>query len=131
MSKKIILVSLLVLVLPVVVFAEESARVEAIIFGESVEKFIEILNLILALATGYYAIKLAALSQGGSMEKTWNFLAIVAVLFVILEVVGALAGFGIVHVSGLSEIIELAFVATFVYSLRFTKNDLLKKVLGK
>jgi len=131
MSKKIILVSLLVLVLPVVVFAEESARVEAIIFGESVEKFIEILNLILALATGYYAIKLAALSQGGSMEKTWNFLAVVAVLFVILEVVGALAGFGIVHVSGLSEIIELAFVATFVYSLRFTKNDLLKKVLGK
>ena len=126
MSKKIILVSLLVLVLPVVVFAEESARVEAIIFGESVEKFIEILNLILALATGYYAIKLAALSQGGSMEKTWNFLAVVAVLFVILEVVGALAGFGIVHVSGLSEIIELAFVATFVYSLRFTK-----KVLGK
>lgn len=131
MSKKIILVSLLVLVLPVVVFAEESARVEAIIFGESVEKFIEILNLILALAAGYYAVKLAALSQGGSMEKTWNFLAVVAVLFVILEVVGALAGFGIVHVSGLSEIIELAFVATFVYSLRFTKNDLLKKVLGK
>lgn len=131
MSKKSITAVLLsVLVLPAIALAEESPSLDVELFSENVEKVIEILNLAMAILAGIYAIKLAALSQGGAMEKTWNTLAVVAVLFALLEVVNSLSGFGFVHIGGLSEIVELAFVSVFAYCLSFTKKDLLKKALG-
>lgn len=131
MSKKIILVFTLALVLPVIAFAQEGAKIQATIFSENIEKIIELVNLVIALFAGVYAVKLAALSQGGSMEKTWNRLAIVAVLFVLLEITGALKGFELVHISGLAEIVEFVFVIVFAYCLYSTRKELLKKMLGK
>ena len=131
MFKKIVFVFMLVIILPTIVLAEDNATIQAVIFSENVEKIIELINLIIAVFAGVFAIKLAALSQGGTMEKTWNGLAITAILFIALEAVGALKGFGLVHISGLAEIIEFLFVVMFAYCLYATKNDLLKKMLGK
>jgi hypothetical protein len=128
MSKKIL--TAIFLVLPVVAFAEDSALFQAVIFSGSVERFMEIANLLVALLAGIYAVKLAALSQGGTMEKTWNVLAVAALLFVLLEVVGALKEFAIVNVSGLGEIVEFILIVVFAYCLYFTRKDLLKKMLG-
>ncbi|MDP1706998.1 MAG: hypothetical protein Q8L30_00335 [bacterium] len=103
---------------------------EFTIIPENVEKVLEIVNLAVALIAGMYAIKLAALSQGGSMEKTWNYVAIVAVLFVVLEVNNALKGFGILAIHGLGDIVELAFVSVLAFTLYFTRKDLMKKAFG-
>lgn len=129
-STKLILASLSVLALPVLALAAEGYVYDTELFPAIVEQILEIVNLLVALLAGAYAIKLAALTQGGSMEKTWNTMAIVAVLFVLVEVIGALKEFGIVHVGGLVEVVELAFVLTFAYCLYFTKKDLLKKTMG-
>ncbi|MDO8471048.1 MAG: hypothetical protein Q7S49_00345 [bacterium] len=100
------------------------------IFSENVEKVIEVVNLVVALIAGIFAIKLAALAQGGKMEKTWNTLAVAALLFVILETVGALSGFKVLHIGGLGEILEFLFVSTFAYCLYFTKKSLLSATMG-
>ena len=115
--------------MPVLAFAADNF-VKAEIFSEDVEKIIEVVNLVLALIAGVFAIKLAALAQGGTMEKTWNTLAVCAVLFVLLEVVGTLKGFEVVSVGGLGEIFELLFVSTLVYCLYFTKKNLLNKMMS-
>ncbi|OHA27267.1 MAG: hypothetical protein A3C06_00940 [Candidatus Taylorbacteria bacterium RIFCSPHIGHO2_02_FULL_46_13] len=129
MSKKSISVLMLaVIALPVLAFAADNF-VKAEIFSEEVERIIEVVNLVLALAAGVFAIKLAALAQGGTMEKTWNTLAVCSVLFVLLEVVGTLKGFEVVSIGGLGEIFEFLFVLTFVYCLYFTKKDLLNKMM--
>lgn len=96
----------------------------------NLEKVVEFLNLIAALFAGMYAIKLAALSQGGAMERTWNLLAVVAVLFVGLEVVNSLSEFGVLEIHGLSEVVEFVFAVLFAYTLYSTRKELIKKVLG-
>jgi hypothetical protein len=126
---KLIVIVLVVVAMPVIAFAAESV-IDTEIFGENVEKVIEILNLVVALFAGVMAVKLAALSQGGSMEKTWNALAFSAIFFVLLEIVGSLNGFNLIHIGGLAEIFEFLFVAVFAYCLYFTKKDLLKKALS-
>jgi len=131
MSKKSTLVFLSLLALPAIALAAEGAKFEAVIFSEQIERFVEIINLVVALFAGIYAIKLAALSQGGTMEKTWNTLAVATVSFVLLEVVGTLKGFEVVEIEGLAEIFEFLFVTVLAYCLYFTKADLLKKMLGK
>lgn len=117
--------------LPVLVFAQETAVVNYTLFPDVVENLLELVNLVLALLIGTYAIKLAALSQGGVMEKTWNMFAVAAVAFAILEVNNALAGFGLVHIGGLDEIIEAFFAVTLLVTVIKTRRFLLKQVLGK
>lgn len=129
-SKKWMVPALSLLALPAIALAADNFNFQMDIISENTEKLIELLNLIMALVVGVLAIKLAALAQGGTMEKTWNTLAVVSVWFVLIEVVNSLSGFGFVHIGGLSEIIELIFVLTFAYCLYFTKKDLLKKTLG-
>lgn len=96
----------------------------------NIEKVVEFANLFTALLAGVFAIKLAALSQGGAMERTWNLLAVVAMLFVGLEVVNSLSEFGVLEIHGLSEVIEFAFAVTFAYTLHSTRKSLLQKVFG-
>lgn len=123
------LVLALVVVLPVATLAAEKAF-DMEIFSEDIEKVIELVNLVIAAFAGIFAIKLAALAQGGKQEKTWNTLAFAAVLFLLLEVVGALNGFGLVHIGGLAEVFEFLFVSTLAYTLYFTKRDLLASTMG-
>lgn len=129
-SKRTTAVFLSLLALPAIVFAADSYNFQTDLISSNIEHIIEILNLVVALLAGVFAVKLAALAQGGTMEKTWNTLAVVAVLFVGVEIVNSLSGFGWVNIGGLSEILELAFVSVFAYCLYFTKKDLLKKILG-
>lgn len=103
---------------------------EFTLIPENIEKIVEFANLFVALLAGVFAIKLAALSQGGTMEKTWNLFAIVAVLFVGLEIINSLGVFSILEIHGLSEIVEFVFVATFAYTLYSTRKSLLLKVFG-
>lgn len=103
---------------------------EYTLMSGSVEQIVEFANLVVALLAAMYAIKLAALSHGGAMERTWNLLAVVAVLFVGLEIANSLSAFGILEIHGLSELIELAFAVVFAYALYSTRKELLKKIFG-
>lgn len=130
MSKKSIAVFLSVLVLPVVAFAAESTMLEAEIFSTDVKNILQVVNLFISFGVVVLAIKLAALYQGGTMEKTWNTLAVVVVIFMLMEVTRALKDFGIVGINGLGDILESLFLLVFAYCLYFTRKDLLKKMLG-
>lgn len=119
-------------IVPLVVHASEgTATYDAELLSEATESVLEIANLVLGLLAAVFAVKLAALAQGGTLEKTWNLLAIAAGLFGLLEVNNALAGFGLVHVGGLEEIIELVFAALLLAAFMRTRKDLLRQVLGK
>lgn len=117
--------------LPALIFAESAPIVDYELFPESVEKVLELVNLAMALLIGVYAIKLAALSQGGTMEKSWNMFAIAGVAFALLEVNNSLAGFGLVHIGGLGEIFEAFFAVTLLVMVIRTRKFLLKQVLGR
>jgi hypothetical protein len=125
---KSILLSFVLLAVPAVVFATGK---EVAFLPEEVEEILEVVNLLLALLAATFAIKLAALSQGGELEKTWNILAMAAVTFAGVEVIGALKEFELVEVAGLGEILELTFVALLCFVFYRTRKNLLKRVLGK
>ncbi|MDP3985239.1 MAG: hypothetical protein Q8P82_00605 [bacterium] len=126
--KKSLLISLGSLMLP---FVASAATIDKEVLPENVEAVIELVNLVIAVFAAAYAIKLAALSQGGAMEKTWNWLAIAASLFALLEVNNALAGFGLIHLGGFGEIIELAFALVLLKVFITTRKSLLQKVMEK
>lgn len=128
MKKVIYILSFLSILFPVIALA---ATPEISIFPETVESGFEIANLIIALLATVFAIKLAALSQGGTMEKTWNTIAIAVVFFALLEISGVLDLFGVIKVEGLADILEFGFLVFLTYGLYRTKKDLLQKVLGR
>lgn len=134
MSKKKIFLSFslgVFVALPVLIFAEETAVVDYELLPEAVEKVLELVNLVIALFAATYAIKLAALSQGGTMEKSWNLFAVAVAFFALLEVNNSLSGFGLVHIGGLAEILEVAFAVALLIMVVRTRKFLLKQVLGK
>ena len=127
------LVLVLVLAAPFFAHAQEVAGYvyDVELIPESVESVLELVNLLIAIVAAAFAIKLAALSQGGSLEKTWNLLAVAAVIFAALEVVGALQGYKIAHFGGLGDIIELVFLVILTTVFARTRKALLKQVLSK
>ncbi|MDO8505507.1 MAG: hypothetical protein Q7S48_02945 [bacterium] len=100
------------------------------ILPEWSENGLELINLFLAVLAATFSIKLAALSQGGQMEKTWNLLAIAAGLFAILEINNALSGFNLVHIGGLSELVEAIFLTIFFTTFYKTRKSLLKQTMS-
>ena len=131
MKKTILfLISLVLLSIPAISLAAGEFVYDFTLISESTEKTLEVVNLILALFAAAVAIKLAALAQGGQLEKTWNWLAIAIVTFAGLEIYGALVGFGLVHIGGLGDVLEFAMVVIFVYILFTTRRRLLKAMLG-
>lgn len=131
MSKKIIALSAVLLLAPALAHAAEGYVYDLGFLPEALEEILEIVNLILSILAATFAIKLAALSQGGELEKTWNGLALGAGFFALLEVYGSLQGFGFVHIEGFGDVIEAAMVITFLYVFYTTRKTLLKRVLGK
>lgn len=131
--KKILtfLPGLILLSIPAVSLAAGEFVYDFTLISESTEKLLEIVNLILSLFAAAFAIKLAALAQGGQLEKTWNWLAIAIVTFTGLEIYGALKGFGLVHIGGLGDVLEFVMVIIFVYILFTTRRRLLKVMLGR
>lgn len=121
----------LLLVAPFVAAAAGSAAVDVELLPGSVENVLELVILVISLVAAVSAIKLAALAQGGSLEKTWNRVAIAVGFFALLEINNALAGFELLHIGGLSEILEVVFAVTLLVALIQTRRDLLKQVLGK
>lgn len=137
MKKNIILLTIFIVVVLFMTIphnllaAENGAVYETTIIPEMFEKVLELVILVLALAAAFNSVKLAALSQGGAMEKTWNNLALVGSLFALLEVNNALSAFGLVAIHGLGEVIEFVFVSLLLVVFLQTKKALLKQVLGK
>jgi len=129
MFKKIFLLAIF-LSAPVIVFAGSNYIYDVGFIPESWENIIEFVNLIVAVLAAAYAVKLAALSQGGDLEKTWNLLAVVAVLFAILEIYGALKGLNLVYISGFGDVLEFVFGLTLLVAVYKTRKTLLKRVMG-
>lgn len=127
--KKIFIFLMILLVPSIALAAEYTYNVTLI--PDSVENALELVNLLIAILVAVFAVKLAALSQGGQLEKTWNLIAIVAVLFALLEVVGALKGFNLVRLGGAGDIIEFVFGIVFFTAVYKTRKSLLKQVLNK
>ncbi|PIY93362.1 MAG: hypothetical protein COY69_02005 [Candidatus Magasanikbacteria bacterium CG_4_10_14_0_8_um_filter_32_14] len=126
---KIIMFSIMLLFVPTIVLAADSK--EIFFLPEIVEEVLEIVNLVFAILAAVFAVKLAALSQGGDLEKTWNLMAMSAFAFAVVEVLGALKEFGLLQISGLTEIFELIFIILMTYTFYKTRKSLLKRVMGK
>lgn len=131
MTKKITLFALGILLMPLAVRAAENFLFDARLLPGSMESIFEFINLILALMAAVYAIKLAALSQGGEMEKTWNLIAWAAVAFAVLEIYGVLKAFYIIEIEGLGDVIETIFLLFLLTSVYRTRKTLLKKLFNK
>lgn len=119
------------LLTPAVALAASDYVYNVSLLPEDLEDGIEFLNLVIAIMAAVFAVKLAALSQGGELEKTWNSIAIVASLFALLEMYGALNGLMLVNVVGLGDLIELFFGVVLLAAVYKTRKFLLKKVMGK
>lgn len=130
MRRNFLLIFISLLVFPLALFADDAVY-QATVVPENLENALELVNLVVALLAAFYAVKLAALSQGGSLEKTWNMLALTAVFFALLEVNNGLAGFGLIDLEGLGELFELVFGVLLLTVFIKTRKNLLKQVLGK
>lgn len=95
------------------------------------EQIIDLLNSVVSIVAAILGIRLATLSKGGQMEKTWNLLAISAVVFAILiEVRVALKYFSTLNIDSVAGLVELVFLIIFAYSLYSTRKNL-QKLLSK
>lgn len=92
------------------------------------ENIILFANLVLGALAAMYAVKLAAVSTGGAFEKTWNGIAIAAILFVFLEASNLIAGLGIVHFQGVSDILETLYIVVLLAVFIRTRRNLLGAV---
>ena len=128
--KKAVLMVLGALAVPALALAEGGQMLTVTIIPDNVEEILEVINLVLAIAAAVSAIKLAALSQGGAMEKTWNMVAISISLFAVYEILGALEAFSIFSLGAVREVVELLFIVTLVTAFYKTRKSLLKAVLG-
>ena len=131
MKNKIIFGALL-LAMPIMLLAagESGYLYDFSLIPESLEIGLEGLNLILALFGAFFAVKLAALSQGGSLEKTWNMLAMASLAFAVLEVYGTLSGLKILHIGGFGDVAETVFASLMAVTFYKTRKELLAKVLN-
>lgn len=118
--------------LPAVTLAAEGkAQFEIVFMPASAELYIELFNLVIGIAMAFVAIKVAALVQGGKMEKVWNLMALAAGIFAIFEIVGGLEKLNILHMSGLTEVLEAAFIVAFLVAFSFAKKSLKESLFGK
>jgi len=123
MMYKILGVSLF---LPVITLAESASyQYNFTLMPESSELWLEALNVVLAIGMAYVAIKVAALMQGGKLERAWNFMAIAAGVFALTEIYNILAALGIFHIGGLDDTLEFIFVVFFLLAFLRAKKALL------
>jgi hypothetical protein len=79
-------------------------------FLVSVEVGTEIVNMILSLIALVFAIKVVKLFGMGTQAGPWRWMAVSAVLFAIVEILGALKILEIWKESGLIDFVEFFFV---------------------
>lgn len=121
---------------PLFTFAQEEMMMPAlytlqVIPEGRVMDIFHLLNLALGLLAAFYAVKLAALSQGGELEKTWNALAVVGVVFALMHVLNGMEALGFVTIGGASEVLGFVLAVTLVYIFVRTRKVLLSRLLGK
>ncbi len=119
------------LFMPIIVFAGGDFVYDVAFLSKNSEITLEFINIIIAILAAAYAIKLAALTQGGDLENTWNLIAVVAVLFAVFEAYGVLKGLGLVHITGLGDVIELIFGLTLLVTVYKTRKTLLERMMSK
>ena len=85
-------------------------------FLETIEPFVEVINLLLSLAIVAYGIKVHNLLEG-QLKETWKFFMFAIALFGLHELVGSLSEFGVFKVEGLYALTELLFILGFAVSI--------------
>jgi hypothetical protein len=96
---------------------------------EMMENPTEIINMIIALFIASFAMNVSKI-LGGEQGKAWFLITISALIFALLEIIGALKGLGIWTVSGLDDFVELCFVIALLAGFWEQKKiftDLIKK----
>lgn len=88
---------------------------------EKIEPFVEVLNVVLALAIvfiGTYIFKLLT----GKLRQAWKYYLGAMLLFGIHEIFGAFKEFKIFEVTGMYAITEMIFITAFLIStVKFRK----------
>lgn len=135
MKKGILFGTLAALVAPLFAFAQEDMMptlytLRVVPEGAVMDVF-HLVNLALGLLAAFYAVKLAALSQGGELEKTWNALAVAGVLFALTHVLNGMQALGFVTLGGANEVLGLGLALTLVYIFMRTRRVLLNRILGR
>ncbi|MDO8584943.1 MAG: hypothetical protein Q7R85_02355 [bacterium] len=136
MKKGLLFGTVAAFVAPLLALAQESAgmttlyTIQLIPEGGVMDIF-HFLNLALGLFAAFYAVKLAALSQGGELEKTWNALAFAAVLFALTHIANVMSALGFVSIGGINEVLGLLLSGTLLYVFMRTRSALLGRILGK
>lgn len=136
MKKSLFAVTVAALAAPLFAFAQEGVMMPTlytlqIVPEGGVMDALHLLNLALGLLAAFYAVKLAALSQGGELEKTWNALAAAGVLFALTHTLKGMETLGFVTLGGAEEVLGLGLALTLVYIFMRTRRVLLNRILGK
>ncbi|GEM_PF-7046800 len=135
MKKGLLFGAVAAFVAPLFAFAQEEMMpalytLQVIPEGGVMDVF-HLLNLVLGLFAAFYAVKLAALSQGGELEKTWNALAVAAVLFALTHILNGMQALGFVAIGGMTEVLGTLLALTLVFVFMRTRRVLLQRILGK
>ncbi len=97
---------------------------------EIIEPYLEVINLLLAIAIVGYGVKVYSLLEG-QLRETWKFFMFAIALFGLHELVGSLSEFGVFNVDGLYALTELLFILGFAISIIAFINLFKKISLGK
>lgn len=88
---------------------------------EIIEPYLEVLNLLIALAIIVLGIKIS-IELKGELKKAWKYFLMAILFFGLHEVVGSLAEFEIFEIEGLYAFTEFVFIGIFLASvLAFNK----------
>jgi hypothetical protein len=83
---------------------------------ETIEPFVEVINLVLAIVIVLTGI-LIGMRLEGKLKKAWNYFILAMLLFGVHEVIGSLAEFGVFEIEGLYAFTEFLFISFFFISV--------------
>lgn len=82
---------------------------------ETIEPYLEVLNLMLALAIVFLGVKVS-LKLKGALGKVWKYFLAAILLFGIHELFGVLKEFEVFEIDGLYALTEFIFISAFLVS---------------
>jgi len=136
LTRKVLPFSLLILAVPFLVFAAPfnvlaAPVISMDILSENTEAIIGLVLCVIAVVAAYYSFTIAPLYKGGVLEKTWKRIAVVALLYAVLQIMLSLEEFGIVEFGGLDEFVEIAMTIMMLYSFYTARKELMAQMGGK
>ena len=98
---------------------------------EGLELFLHIALILVALGGAVYGVKLAALTQGGMLEKVWNLVTWGLAILAGAGVYAFLSEIGLIHIGGFDLLFQVLLATLFLSTLWKMKKELLRQTLGK